>query len=313
MEQRENHAALARTRLSFPFAVLVASAAAFAQSEQDVADLATRVRDRGDAKAVVELDRAAAGTGKVAERARWEQKYILEHAPDQLEAIAAMEPGKLQGMVAARVKQLRARHPKWPIADIDRIVTWHQRRMDRVQKSIDQDREWNKKQPNRTYGWRIEASTKELQDLRRLTTRNAGLRLLGEYYEATRQTAAATSAVIRNRDLAEAAKDLPSIQVEVQSGRVDRGGHVMVESTDEYEIDVARWASGFFGMASAQSALDAKRARETADANRAVLTRLDEATLHDLKLAYAERIAAEGKARQKRIEEQRRQNSKRRR
>lgn len=279
-----------------------------AQDARVVSDLAEAIRNRADAASVRELDRLAAGQGEIATRAQKAQKYVVGSAYDKLEAIAALEAGPLQALAAAEVARLRTRDSEWPIADIRRIEVWHRKKIEELEKAIAQDRKWNAERPNRIYDQRIALTTKKLQEVRALSLRGAGLALLGEYYEASQQTAAAVRAVVSHKELAEAAKHLPTLTVERQSGRVDRSGEMMVESTEEFEVDIGKWASAFFNMASAQSAVDAKFARELAAKNRDVLIRLADGTVDDLKLAYAKRVAAEAKAREKRIEETKRKN-----
>lgn len=291
------------------FLVLIAASTPMrAQDASSVDELAAKIRDHADPVAVRELDRLAAGQGELASRAQKAQKYVVASTCDKLEAIAALEAGSLQALAAAEVARLRARDSQWPIADIRRIEVWQRKKIEAIEKAIAQDRKWNADRPNRIYDERIARAAKQLKEVRALSLRAAALQLLGEYYEASRQTAAAVRAVVAHAELAEAAKNLPTVTIERQSGRVDRSGEMMVESTEEYEVDVGKWAAAFFNMASAQSAVDAKFARELAAQDREVLTRLADDTVNTLKLAYAKRIAAEVKARERRIEETKRRN-----
>jgi hypothetical protein len=286
-------------------------------AQQALIELATQLPEKSDRERVVSsLQTAALGEGNEAAADLFEQflagqqgspdlaayaraafAKALPHCADRLDALAARPDGILKAKAAAEIARLKALDPAVPYLDLSRLERWKKDRLYDLDQRIEQDRRavQGKRRPDPGLTERLRATTALRGRVAGMRLLDLGVEALGEYYDATAQNAAAVRAVVANKDLAEALSDLPTIAVERTEGFVDRKGELHVDGVTNSSIDLGRLAFGFFSMASAQSAVDAVRAREIAQRNAGMLRSLSEPTRETIRRRYVERISKDAR------------------
>jgi hypothetical protein len=223
---------------------------------------------------------------------------LAKSTPLNLEKLQNLKVDAIAVPARKELARLKALDPTMPVGDVWVIEQWKQRQIELLEGNIRQYNDFLATPPGRMagpserkarlymYKNAIATTNEQEKKLKANSVKDSAVQLLAEYYEATKKSEAAAKAADAYQNMAEAAKNLPSIEAtQVSVERYANGQEVRHEG-GSYEIPVGALTSLFMSSMAADKATQSVLAARAADGDSQYLTQLSEKTMEATKLGY---------------------------